>query len=264
MRYNNYHKHDHMSNIFSPDSNTKQEEYILKALEYGHTNYFTTNHGSFGDIFEAKTLCDKYGLKCIAGIEGYIVPDPLLKDKSNYHIIVIPKTDIARKKMNYVSSMANIKGFYYKPRFFIEDLLALDKDDIYITTACVAGLLRDEVSINKIFKPLLEHFGNNMMLEVQSHNEPIQKEINTKAIYYSEQYGLSLIAANDSHYIDEEGRQERLELLKGKHINYGTEDEFILDYPTAEVMMARFKKQGVLTDRQIDDAINNTLIFDNC
>lgn len=264
MRYNNYHKHDHMSNIFSPDSNTKQEEYILKALEYGHTNYFTTNHGSFGDIFEAKTLCDKYGLKCIAGIEGYIVPDPLLKDKSNYHIIVIPKTDIARKKMNYVSSMANIKGFYYKPRFFIEDLLALDKDDIYITTACVAGLLRDEVSINKIFKPLLEHFGNNMMLEVQSHNEPIQKEINTKAIYYSEQYGLSLIAANDSHYIDEEGRQERLELLKGKHINYGTEDEFILDYPTAEVMMTRFKKQGVLTDRQIDDAINNTLIFDNC
>lgn len=122
MRYNNYHKHDHVSNIFSPDTNTKQEEYILKALEYGHTSYFTTNHGSFGDIFEARTLCNKYGIKCIAGIEGYIVPDALEKDKRNYHIIVIPKTDEARKKMNYVSSMANINGFYYKPRFFMKDI----------------------------------------------------------------------------------------------------------------------------------------------
>lgn len=264
MRYNNYHKHDHVSNIFSPDTNTKAEEYILKALEYGHTNYFTTNHGSFGDIFEARTLCNKYGIRCIAGIEGYIVPDASQKDKSNYHIVVIPKTDIARKKMNYVSSMANINGFYYKPRFFMSDLLALDKDDVYITTACVAGLLRDETSVGKIFKPLVNHFGDNVMLEVQTHQDSVQVEVNKKAIYYSDQYGLSLIAANDSHYIDDGGKLERLELLKGKHINYGSEDDFILDYPTAEIMIDRFKKQGVLSDKQIDDAINNTLIFDNC
>ena len=121
--YNNYHKHDHISNIFTPDTNTKQEEYILKALEYGHKNYFTTNHGSMGDIFEARTLCDKYGIRCLAGIEGYIVPNPLEKDKSNYHIIIIPRTDAARKKVNYVSSHANIEGYYYKPRIFISDLL---------------------------------------------------------------------------------------------------------------------------------------------
>ncbi len=264
MLYHNYHKHDHISNIFSPDTNTKQEEYIQKAIEYGHTAYFTTNHGSFGDIFEARTLCNKYGLRCIAGIEGYIVPDASEKDKRNYHIVVIPKTDVARKKMNYVSSMANINGFYYKPRFFLSDLLNLDKDDVYITTACVAGLLRDEDSVRKIFMPLYEHFGNNVMLEVQNHLDPVQVDINKKAIYYSDQFGLSLIAANDSHYIDESGKQERLELLKGKHIDYSSEDSFILDYPSAETMVKRFKKQGVLSDRQIDDAINNTLIFDQC
>ena len=264
MRYNNYHKHDHVSNIFTPDTNTKQEDYILKALEYGHTSYYTVNHGSFGDVFEARTLCNKYGLRCIAGIEGYIVPDASQKDKRNYHIIVIPKTDEARKKMNYVSSMANIKGFYYKPRFFLSDLLKLDPNDVYITTACVAGLLRDEDSINEIFMPLYKHFKENVMLEVQTHDDPLQIEINKKAIYLSDQYGLSLIAANDSHYIDESGKEERLELLRGKHINYGSEDDFILDYPTAETMIERFKKQGVLTDRQISDALNNTLLFDEC
>lgn len=264
MRYNNYHKHDHVSNIFTPDTNTKQEDYILKALEYGHTSYYTVNHGSFGDVFEARTLCNKYGLRCIAGIEGYIVPDASQKDKRNYHIIVIPKTDEARKKMNYVSSMANIKGFYYKPRFFLSDLLKLDPNDVYITTACVAGLLRDKDSINEIFMPLYKHFKENVMLEVQTHDDPLQIEINKKAIYLSDQYGLSLIAANDSHYIDESGKEERLELLRGKHINYGSEDDFILDYPTAETMIERFKKQGVLTDRQISDALNNTLLFDEC
>ena len=264
MRYNNYHKHDHVSNIFSPDTNTKAEEYILKSLEYGHTNYFTTNHGSFGDIFEARTLCNKYGLRCIAGIEGYIVTDASEKDKRNYHIIVIPKTDEARKKMNYVSSMANIKGFYYKPRFFIDDLLRLNSNDVFITTACVAGLLRDDDSIEKIFKPLYEHFGKNVMLEVQTHDDPIQIEVNKKAIDFAVKYGLRLIAANDSHYIDDSGKQERLELLKGKHINYGSEDDFILDFPTAETMIERFKRQGVLSDKQILEAIENTLLFDDC
>ena len=264
MRYNNYHKHDHVSNIFSPDTNTKAEEYILKCLEYGHTNYFTTNHGSFGDIFEARTLCNKYGLRCIAGIEGYIVPDASEKDKRNYHIIVIPKTDEARKKMNYVSSMANIKGFYYKPRFFIDDLLKLDNDDVFITTACVAGLLRDDDSVERIFKPLYEHFGGNILLEVQTHDDPVQIEVNKKAIDFADKYGLRLIAANDSHYIDDSGKQERLELLKGKHINYGSEDDFILDFPTAETMIERFKKQGVLSRNQIIEAIENTLLFDDC
>jgi len=264
QRYNNYHKHDHVSNIFSPDSNARAEDYIKKCVEYGHTNYFTTNHGSFGDIFEARTLCNKYGLRCIAGIEGYIVPNPLEKDKRNYHIIVIPKTDTARKKMNYISTHANTEGYYYKPRFFIQDLLALDPDDIYITTACVMGLLHDQDSFKYIFMPLYEHFKKNMLLEVQPHNHITQIDVNKRAVKLSKKYDLSLIAANDSHYIDEKGRQERLELLKGKNINYGDEDTFILDFPTAETMFDRFKNQGILTENEIESAINNTLIFDNC
>ena len=263
-RYNNYHKHDHISNIYTPDTNTHAEEYIKKSVEYGHRNYFTTNHGSMGDIFEAKALCDKYGLKCIAGIEGYIVPDPLEKDRSNYHIIVIPKTDEARKKVNVLSSKANIRGFYYKPRIFIDDLLALGADDIFITSACVAGLLKDETSIEKILLPLYQHFGMNLMLEVQNHNDPWQKEINKKALVLSSELGLKLIAANDSHYVDSPGQNERLELLKGKHINYGDEDTFVLDFPDYNTMLSRFKAQGVLSDQQIKESIDNTLVFDEC
>ena len=100
--------------------------------------------------------------------------ESLEKDNRNYHIILIPRTNVARKKLNLASSHANTEGYYYKPRFFVSDLLDnFDDNDLYITTACVAGLLKDDDSIYKIFYPLYEKYGNNIMLEVQNHNADI-------------------------------------------------------------------------------------------
>ena len=263
-KYVNYHKHDHISSFLTPDTHIKAEEYVKRAVELGDTMYFTTNHGTGGDIFEAKTLCDKYGLRCMFGIEGYIVANPLEKDKSNYHIIIIPRTDAARKKVNYVSSHAHIDGYYYKPRIFIDDLLALDKDDIYLSTACVAGLLKTDDAIDNIFKPLVQHFGENMFVEVQTHNVEVQKQHNIKCLEIAQQYGLKLIAATDSHYIYPEQAIERKAYLEGKGLNYGDEDEFLLDYPDGDTLYQRFIDQGILSPQQIDEAMNNTFVFEGC
>lgn len=263
-QYANYHKHDHISNIFTPDTHIKCEAYLKRIKELGYDCYWTTNHGSGGDIFEAKDLCDKYEIKCFFGLEGYIVPNPLEKDNRNYHIIIIPKTNAARKKVNLITSRASEEGFYYKPRLFLEDLLKLDKDDVYLTTACVAGLLRDADSIKQLFEPLAKHFGRNLFLETQNHCDDTQKAVNKKCIELAEKYGLELIAANDSHYIYPQESKDRLEFLKGKGINYGDEDSYVLDYPDYDTMFARFQKQGVLTDEQIERAIDNTRLFEQC
>lgn len=203
-------------------------------------------------------------MKCIYGIEGYIVPNPLEKDRRNYHIIIIPKTNAARKKVNYINSRANIEGFYYKPRIFLEDLLELDPDDVYITNACVAGLLRDTDSTEQLFLPLMKHFGKNMLLEVQNHKCPEQVEINRKCLLLAQKYGLSLVAANDSHYIYPEQSKDRDLYLKGKKIEYSDEQKFILDYPDYNTFFRRFQEQGVLTDKLIEKAIRNTMIFAEC
>ena len=73
-----------------------------------------------------------------------------------------------------------------------------------------------------------------------------------------------MIAGNDSHYIYPPQSKDRLDFLKGKGINYGTEDSFILDFPDYNTMFSRFQKQGILSDEQITKAINNTLIFEKC
>ena len=273
-RYNNYHRHGHISSLFGGvgDSNVKPKEYIDRCIELGHTNYFTTEHGVFGDIFEAFDLCKNNNLRCLPGLEGYIVIDnnPELKDKSNYHIMIIPRTDKARKKCNYYNSLAHIQGFYYKPRWSLDYLLQFNKDDLYITTACCAGLLRDENSIEKILMPLINHFGDSVFLEVQNHSFDIQKDINKKAIILSDSMGLKLCAANDSHYIYPSQAKERHDLMVGKRQLEGkpdayfvAEDEFILDFPDYDEFFQRFEKQGILTEQQIEDAISNTLIFDD-
>lgn len=262
--YENYHKHDSVSSMMTPDTHIKTIEYIKRIKELGYGCYFTTNHGTGGDVFESLTLCKEYGIRCIFGVEGYIVKDPREKDKRNYHIVIIPKTNKARKKLNLITSRANIEGYYYKPRIFPEDLLALDKDDVYITTACIAGLLKDEDSIKDIFVPLAKHFRKNMFLEVQNHNDPMQIEVNKKCIAIAEKFGLELIAANDSHYIYPEQAKDRLDFLRGKGINYGDEDSFMLDFPDYDTLFERFQKQGVLNDEQIERAIANTLVFREC
>ena len=265
-RYNEYHKHDMVSNIWFADSNSKIEDYAKRAIEIGECNVFTTNHGSGGDIFEARDVCDKYGLNCKYGIEGYIVKNPLEKDARNYHIVLIPKTNIARKKLNKANSRANKEGFYYRPRLFLGDLLNnFEPQELYITTACVGGIIKDEDGIRDIFIPLYEKFGKNLFLEVQGHNEDSQKELNRRAIKLSNEFGLYLIAANDSHYIYPEQRIERIELMRGKNVKMPEgEDKFMLDYPTIDEMFARFQVQGILNNKQILSSINQTLVFDEC
>lgn len=262
--YENYHKHDSISNIFTPDTHIKTIDYINRIKELGYGCYYTTNHGSGGDVFESLTLCRQNNIRCLYGIEGYIVKNPLEKDKRNYHIVIIPVDNVARKKVNLIVSKANIEGFYYKPRFFIEDLLKLNPNEVYITTACVAGILKDEDSIKNIFIPLMQHFEKNLFLEVQNHCEETQITTNKKCLLLSKKFNLKLIAANDSHYIYPEQAKDRLNFLKGKGIDYGNEDNYLLDFPNYDTMFNRFKNQGVLTDEQIIEAMANTLIFRNC
>lgn len=266
MEYMNYHKHSEYSSVCGgmPDSATKQEEYIKKAVEYGHHSYFTTEHGNCGDIFEAFTLCQQYGIDCYVGLEGYIVADASSKDASNYHIIIIPKTESARKKVNVINSHAHMTGYYYKPRIDVRELLTLDKNDVFITTACEAGILRDKDGFKNIFLPLYKHFGENLMLEIQNHKTDSTRAYTERALKLHDKLGLRIIAANDSHAVDAEGLERRRQHLLGKRISYGNEDTYILDYPDYDTMVGRFVEQGVVTKAQAIEAINNTMIFKEC
>ena len=275
-KYYNYHKHDHKSNPVTLDVVSKLEDYCKRAIELGHDAIFTTNHGIQGDIFEATTLAHQYNLKLIVGAEGYYVSDRKEKDKSNRHIILIALNHEGIRELNYIISESFTTGFYYKPRIDDELLFSLTPENFIITTACIAGLWNDE----DLIKRLKEHFKGNFYLEVQNHNEEAQKNANRKIIELSKKYNIKLIHANDSHYIYPEEKKEwdkitindkeyellpanRDLFLRAKGIIYEEESNFVLDYPDYDTIVERYKKQGVLNDNQIKEALDSTLIFEN-
>ena len=262
-RYVNYHKHSHYSNIMTLDCIVNPEDYCKRAVELGHTEYVTTEHGFQGNIYEAYTLCEQYGLRCLYGVEAYYVDNRHEKDKGNYHICLIAMTNKGRKDINRILSEANLTGFYYKPRIDRELILSLNPNDVVITTACVASrLFKGDNWFKDFFLPLYGHFGDRFYLEVQNHNHEVQKKHNENILRLHEEYNVKLIHANDSHYIYPEDSSYRKLFLKAKGLDYGDEDNFILDYPDYDTIVDRYKKQGVLTDEQIYEALNNTLIFD--
>ena len=263
QRYINFHKHTHYSNLRSLDCISKPEDYMKRAVELGHKEYVTTEHGFQGNIYEAYTLCQKYGLKCIYGVEAYYVDD--MNDKSsraNYHIMLIALTEKARKEINKIMSIANTDGFYYKPRIDLKCLLSLTPTDTIVTTACVASRMFKDGWEKKFLIPVYNHFKDNFYLEVQNHNKSIQIEHNKKLLQVKDKYGIKLIHANDSHYIYPKDAKYRDLFLKAKGIVYEDESNFILDYPDYDTVVQRYKEQGVLNDEQIQEALNNTLIID--
>ena len=258
MIYHNYHKHDHKGNIRALDVVVKLRDYCERAVELGHTTIFTTNHGMQGDIFEATVLAQEYGLKLIVGAECYYVKNRFEKDRSNRHLVVIALNDEGVRQLNEIISISNVDGYYYKPRIDYELLMGLNPKNFVITTACVAGILKDEELVLKLH----DKFKSNFFVEVQNHNVDTQKYWNKLALEYNKKYGIGLIHANDSHYIYKEDKKYRDLFLKAKDMIYSDEGEFILDYPSYEEIVERYKKQGVLTNAQISEALENTHVFD--
>ena len=264
MRYNNFHKHTMYSNLRSLDCVSKPIDYINRAKELGHTTYFTTEHGYQGNIFEAYTLCQENGLKCVYGVEAYYVDD--IEDKSSrtmHHLILVAMTENARREINRIMSAANTNGYYYKPRIDLNLLLSLPGDEVVVTTACIAGRMFKDGWEEKFLKPVHKHFGRNFYLETQCHPDSKQANHNKMIMDVHRKHNIPIIHANDSHYIYLEDAKYRDLFLKAKGIVYEEEGGFCLDYPDSDEIYKRYKEQGVLTEDEVTEALQNTLVFDN-
>ena len=115
--------------------------------------------------------------------------------------------------------------------------------------------------MKELFEAVYNHFGQNFFLEVQNHSFDIQVQHNKNMLLLKQYYNMQLIHANDSHYIYPEQARDRIKFLNGKGMKYGDEDSFILDFPDYDTIVERYKKQGLLSDSQIKEALDNTLIF---
>ncbi|EQC1535554.1 PHP domain-containing protein [Clostridium botulinum] len=259
LPFQNYHRHTSYSNTQTPDSGAMNEDYAKRAKELNQGIISSCEHGFQGNYWETYDLAKKYNLKFIFCAEAYWVKNRFDKDRTNSHIILSAKNENGRRAINRILSHANIEGYYHKPRVDLELLLSLPPKDVFVTSACIAFWKYED--IDEIVLKLYNHFKENFMLEVQYHNTSSQKELNKHILQLSKKFNIDIIMGCDSHYIIEKQEYDRDYILEYKHIKYGDEDGWFMDYPSATEAYKRFKKQGILDNLEILNAINNTNIF---
>ena len=196
--------------------------------------------------------------------EAYFVKDRNEKDNTNCHIILAAKTRKGVDDLNYILSEANISGYYYRPRIDLELLMSLDPRDVFVTTACIAGVFKyGYAEAERLILRMAAHFRDSFMLEVQYHDTDQQREVNEFLLKLYRKHGIPLIMGTDSHFIHPEDAALREHRLEANHIHYEDEGGWYMDYPSGAEAFRRFQEQGVLSDAQIREAMENTNVFLN-
>lgn len=295
MQMENYHKHTTWSDLVQIDSATSIEEFIKLSDKYGCKCYFSGEHGYQGEWLHCYDICKKTfdeeyrkknslsnPIRFRYSVEAYWVKDAQKiiyeeytdkktgetkvrekKDNMNCHMVIIARNYNAMRKLNYILSCAHDEGFYYKPRIDLKSLFTLDKDDVYITSGCIAGWKYEDAS--EIWINIWKHFEDSFFLEYQTHNTEQQKELNKRIYEISKTLGIQTIIGLDTHYINDEDRVKRDNLLERKGLYYPEENGWYMDFPKGNITYQRMIEQECLPPEEIIYAMMNTHVFvDGC
>ena len=294
MLMENYHKHTTWSDLVQIDSTTSVEDFIRISDSYGCKCYFSGEHGYAGEWLKMYDICkstlnkktrEEMKIKNPIGfrysVEAYWVKDKdkifyetytdkkgkeqtrEKKDNANCHMVIVARTYNAMRKLNYILSCGHVDGFYYKPRIDLKLLFELDKDDVYVTSACIAAWKYEDAE--DVWLKIWNHFGDSFFLEYQANNTKEQKDLNKRIYNMSQKYGIQTIIGLDTHYISQEDCIKRNNLLKRKGLHYPEEEGWYMDFPNGKEVYRRMIEQSVLPPEEILYAMMNTHVFvDGC
>ena len=98
---------------------------------------------------------------------------------------------------------------------------------------------------------------------MQYHDTDKQRQVNQFLLGLYRKHGIPLIMGTDSHYIHPRDATLRQQRLEANHILYEDEGGWYMDYPSGAEAFQRFQRQGVLSDAQIQEAMDNTRVFES-
>ena len=266
--------HLHLHTEFSLlDGAIRIKELPNRIKELGMDTVAITDHGTMYGTIDFYKSCIDSGIKPIIGCEMYIATrtlydkDPLL-DAERYHITVLAKDMEGYKNLIKLVSIANLEGFYYKPRIDKETLIKYKKG-LIVLSGCLAGELSSNI-LNDNYKKAKEvalwykkEFGEDFYLEIQPNSQRQQKIVNQKLIHMSGETGIPLVATADAHYMEKEDAKDHEVLLciqTGKKL----EDEDRMSFGSADYYIySPEEMQEYFSD--VPEALENTVkIAEKC
>ena len=262
--------HLHVHSCYSLlDGAIKINDLVNTAKSMNMPAVALTDHGQMFGVLSFYKAARAAGIKPILGVEAYVTDDRRKRSPGDkrHHLVLLAENLEGYRNLCRLVSLANIEGFYHKPRMD-KELLARHSEGLIALSACLQGevpwllLNRGEAEGRRAAEEYAAIFKDRFYLEIQHNGIREQAEVNQALVELGRTMGLPLVATNDCHYLKKEHHQMHDVLLciqTAKTINDPNRlrytNEFFFKSP--QEMAAQFP--------QWPEAISNSLVIaDRC
>jgi len=253
--------HLHLHTAYSLlDGANKIKDLMIRAKELQMPAMAITDHGVMYGVIDFYKKAKDAGIKPIIGCEAYLTvgsrKDRINKGPEgvNHHLVLLAETFEGYQNLVQMISLANMEGFYYKPRID-KELLRKHHKGIIALSGCLQGevsyhLAREDKE--KALAAAIEYrdiFGkDNFFLEIMDHNLKEQRLVNSLMPEIAAKTGLRMVATNDAHYLKKEHAKAHDALLciqtgkllsDEKRMRYSSDEFYVKSY---EEMSEVFKE----------------------
>ncbi len=199
---------------------------ISSAKKFGMPALAITDHGNLFGAIEFYQKAKNGGVKPIIGCEAYLAPrsrfdkeghgansddyETAIASNPYYHLILLAENLRGYKNLMKLVSLANLEGFYYKPRID-KEILEQYSEGLIGLSGCLRGeipylLARDLTKeayaaaddYQRIFGK--EHF----FIEIQDNGLDLQVKVNRQLVDLAAKKEIPIVATNDCHYLHKE------------------------------------------------------------
>lgn len=220
------HNHTHYSLL---DGLQKVAPMVERVAALGMKSVAITDHGTMSGAIELYKEATAKGIKPIIGMETYIAARKFDqkdagKDKLNYHLILLAMNNTGYQNLMRLSTIANLEGYYYKPRID-HDLLEKYSEGIIVLSGCIGGEVGDAIRQGQYDQAVerakwyKQVFGDRYYIEVQDHGHPDhpsawdeQVRVNEGLLKLADELSIEPVVTMDAHYLMHED-QEAHEIL---------------------------------------------------
>ena len=230
MAFAHLHVHTEYSLL---DGASRVKELVRRTKELGMDSVAITDHGVMYGAVRFYKEAKAQGIHPVIGCEVYLAPG-MRQERAEvdgtryYHLILLAENETGYRNLVELISLANIEGYYYKPRID-KELLRQYHEGIIALSACVAGEIPQAIlrgnneRAEALIAEYVEIFGqDNFFLEIQDHGLPEEKTVNRALRELAKKYDIGLVATNDVHYVhadDSEFHDILLCVQTGRTIN---------------------------------------------
>ena len=205
------HLHTHSSYSLL-DGVSKPKHIVQRAVDLGHEAVALTDHGAMYGSIEFYQAARDAGIKPIIGCEVYVAArghgdrDSTL-DRRSHHLVLLARNEEGYRNLMQLVTRAHMDGFYYYPRVD-HDLLHQYGAGLACLSGCVASEIPRAIAednldrARELVSTMQSHFGaENFYLEIQHHPDlDIQNRSNAGVFELASEFGIPIVATNDSHY----------------------------------------------------------------